>query len=758
MATHTLLQAHTAPRGGLIALAMLALACGASLAEHLPGGFYSTEPPAWQRAGIEAALRDPSSWVQACTLDQCTERKWIPHLHIQPAQWLLWLQSPQGGLQDAAARAAGLLGAQMPPEVQRALLRLQTQPGGNSDTAHSSLQALSQTGSGLIPDVQLAELACLLHPQGGDEMERLVCQALGRCGAALAPEVLQKLQGALQDAEAPLAVRCAAADVLASLGPHLPPQAREPLLRMLLDPQTDRSLRGRAAQAMGSLGAQMPPQALQLLHDVLRDRSVDSHLRCHAADALAQTGARMPPHVREALLAAYAEAPAGGADADTITDHKIFHQRVAEALGAPGQDMPPVVQMELLQRFTSTLWTPQPDYTALFALEKAGPQTDAAVLFSLFSALQGPHTGKEVRSSIGGFFQRLAEHGHLPLKMQGAVIMLAQEEAADLDARCQAALILGHLGEKATAQARQALYTLLRQDADPVLRIYGLQAMELLGPHMPPEAVPVLLTLLKRRAASTGGDLSDLVPAGGFEPSLDPLQHVVPALGSLGPQMPPEAPAALLAVLLNKEAPLTACALALAQAGDRLSPEIQQSLIARQRQIVSAPEPDYTLCSAISQTLSASGLHPVSDAQLAAALSLAHGQSIEPASQRSLLYFWLGRSPDALLAVRWLGHQDEDPPLDGAQPQEVLSLISRLWPHTALSGASPGPDAPLAALRLELARRTRQILTTHLKSGPLDEPLRKVLHSLSTQLGEDTAPDCAAALKHVQSALGQAMK
>jgi hypothetical protein len=40
-----------------------------------------------------------------------------------------------------------------------------------------------------------------------------------------------------------------------------------------------------------------------------------------------------------------------------------------------------------------------------------------------------------------------------------------------------------------------------------------------------------------------------------------------------------------------------------------------------------------------------------------------------------------------------------------------------------------------------------------LKAGVLDEPTRKVLAALSTQLAEDTAPDCATALRQVQAAL-----
>ncbi len=57
-----------------------------------------------------------------------------------------------------------------------------------------------------------------------------------------------------------------------------------------------------------------------------------------------------------------------------------------------------------------------------------------------------------------------------------------------------------------------------------------------------------------------------------------------------------------------------------------------------------------------------------------------------------------------------------------------------------------------------MARRTSQVLTTSLKTRPLDEPTRKVLRTLSTQLATDTAPDCSTALKQVQAALGEDVK
>lgn len=772
----TPLPACAALRGGFIALALLALAGGASAREYLLRGFYGKEPSAWQRAGIEAALNDPSVWVQGHMLRDCIERKWISRLRISSAQWLLWLDRPEPEVQSVAAEAAGQLGVQMPPEVQRALVRLQTLPGGDSDVALAALQALSQTGTGMIPEVQQAELACLLQPQSdyvgvslarhvlgglggsmGPDIERdgLVRQALGQTGSSMAAEVLQRLTTLMQDAQTALKVRCGAAEVLACLGPQLPEPVREGMLRLLLDPQADTGLRDSAAEAMGRLGAQMPPQALEFLLSVLRDRAAERSRRLSAAAALAQTGAQMPPPVREALLAAYAEQPAKGADKDTIRDHQIFHRQVEEAIGALGPDMPPAVQQELLARFLAHAPPLRPDYPALFALEKAGAHADAAVLHALLAALQDKGTDDQARSSIGEFFQKLAEHGRLPLEVREAVTTLVQDEAASLDARCQGALILGQLGEKATAEERHALGALLK-GAAPMLRIYALQAMELLGPHMPPEAIPVLLTILKKRSTPPAesmtpheaGDISALVPTGGFLPHLDPLDHVLPALGRLGPEMPPQAPAALLAMLSNRKGARIATALALAQMGDELPPQIQRGLVAQLQQTESEPEPDVALRTAISDVLSNCGLHPVPDALLADALSLAHAARMDPEMQRARLYLWLGRSAEALLAVRWLGHVAEDAPPGGTPPPQVLGLVSRLWPH------STGADAAHAALRLEMARRASQVLTTHLKTRPLDEATQKVLRTLAAQLAEDPAAECATALGQVQAALG----
>ncbi|MDB6004412.1 MAG: hypothetical protein JWR15_1399 [Prosthecobacter sp.] len=733
-----------------MALAVLACAHLAAAREYLPQGFYGKEPSAWQRAGIEAALKDPSIWVQGHMLRDCIERKWISQLRISTAQWLLWLGHPEAEVQSMAVEAAGQLGAEMPPEVQRVLLRLRKVGSAESPTRRDTTQTLIRPGPGMIPEVQLELVAALHEPNPDYDLFEDICQALGQTGAAMAPATLEALLALMENPQTAAGAGSFAAEALAHLGTHMPPQVRERVLRLLLDANTATSLRCAAAEAMGRLEAQMPPQAQKFLLSVLRDRAADSSLRASAAAALTQTGAQMQPEVQEALLAAYAEPPAEGASADTSTDHKVLHRQIAEALGARASAMPPAVQHRLLELFLQTARTPQPDHSALHSLQKAGPHAEASVLHALLAALQDKGIDEQVRSSIGDFFQRLAEHGHLPLEVQEVVTALVQDEAATLDARCQGALILGQLGEKATLEARHALGTLLNSGG-PMLRIHALQAMKLLGPHMPPEAIPVLLTILKKRAkpaavstpAHDARDISALVPAGGFLPPLDPLDHVLPALGRLGPLMPPQAPAALLAMVSNRKGARIAAALALAQMGDELPPEIQQGLIAQLLQTESEPEPDVALRTAISHTLSASGLHPVSDALLADVLSLTHAKWMDPDMQRSRLYLWLGRSPAHLQAVRWLGHQNENPPLGDTPPHEILSLISRLWPHAAKH----------AELRHEMARRTTQILTTHMKTYPLDDTTRKVLQSLSAQLTGDADPECTTALTHVKAAL-----
>ena len=224
-------------------------------------------------------------------------------------------------------------------------------------------------------------------------------------------------------------------------------------------------------------------------------------------------------------------------------------------------------------------------------------------------------------------------------------------------------------------------------------------------------------------------------------PDGSPVETAVPALGNLGKEMPPEAQAALLGVLQHPvgtaQTPWDA-AYALAQMGDSIPPLMQQILLAMQHQ----PELEYTIRNAICKTLGVSGIHPVSDAQLAALLAMTY-EGEPDAELRTHLYLWLGRSPVHLQAVRWLSQTSTEQPLGKTTPQEILGLVSRLWPQSA---AHP-------ALRLGLARRTTQLLTTHLKTRPLDEATQTTLRTLATQLSHDPSPDCAIALKQVQAAL-----
>ena len=214
--------------------------------------------------------------------------------------------------------------------------------------------------------------------------------------------------------------------------------------------------------------------------------------------------------------------------------------------------------------------------------------------------------------------------------------------------------------------------------------------------------------------------------------------------------MPMEAQTALLEVIQHPVGSATTswdAAYALAQMGDKLPPQTQQRLLALQY----APGVEWDTRLAIRRTLGVSGIFPVTDTQVAELLAKTH--EVPPdAERRFYLYLWLGRAPAHLQAVRWLGRAENDPPLGDTPPQEVLGLVSRFWPHSA------GADAGHAALRQAMARRTSQVVSMHLKAGRQDEPVRKVLRALATQLAEDKAPDCAAALKQVQAVLADEPK
>ncbi|MFZ2281140.1 MAG: hypothetical protein WAW39_25295, partial [Prosthecobacter sp.] len=493
--------------------------------------------------------------------------------------------------------------------------------------------------------------------------------------------------------------------------------------------------------------------------------------------------------------------------------------------------LPPDFQQALLDRFLKSAHAPQPAQPEEFGstpegdlpgaelrlLAKAGEHASPAVHHALLAEFQSTTATDATRESIAEyFFQPLAERGGLPPEVQRVLRACVQDEKAILQARRLAAETLGHLGAGLSQESKQALLLLL-QNKD--LQYSALLAMRQLGPHMPPEAGPVLVGIVERNIAADKALLSTPnpsqpavspvpaadpfgpgptpVPAAPSPPAADPLgpsaaspatvspptaaagsaspaappaenppapapdtysmadespiEIAVPALGNLGEKMPPEAQTALLGVILHqagtRQTPWDA-AYALAQMGDKLPLHMQQLLVA----LLHQPEPDFALRLAIYRTLAVSGLHPITDAQVAELLAKTYAGEPDP-ELRFYLHLWLGRTPAHLQAVRWLGHTKTDPPPQGeTPPQEILPLISRLWPHSA------GADATHTALRHAMARRTHQILTTHLKSHPLDEPLRKALHPLATQLATDPAPDCATALRAVQTALATGEK
>ncbi len=681
----------TLPRA-LIALAMLALAHLAPATEPGPRVPYEKEPAAWQRAGIEAALNDPTLWVQIRTVEYCADKKWISHFNVTTPQWLMWLGHSDWNVQDVAARAAAQLGAQMPPEVQRALVRLQNERSTEFPAALHAAQALCQLGGAMIPEVQQAELACLQKADIHNELQDCAGEALGQMGAAMPPSTLQALLALMQGASS---AQFHAADALARLGAHMPPQVQEVMLGVLLDPHADITLRSTAVEAMGRLGPQMPPRAQEFLLAVMRDPHADKGLRYVAPAALAKLGSRITPEMLQAVSSAYDGQIPAEADRDARIYHSMFQDVVAEALEKLGPDMPVAVQRQLLARFLKRTQAsrrngspPQNeeriDAPALRALGETGPRVDPAVLHAILAELRGKKFSSSRQVNIEGFYQALAKHGLLPQPEQRAVLARLQDESADSEVRGQAALTLGQLGEQATPEAKQALLSLLH------------------------------------------------------DKNLDLRFRAVEAMGGLGPQMPKEAHEALLAVLKSEHDNDSVCfavAYALAQCGDKLPHQVQQSLLY-----------DFShhsmVRTALYLTLGVSGLHPVTDEQLAKLLDLTHGQ-VPDDRLRACLYLWLGRSPAQLQAVRWLGMTKDDPPLGDTPPHEILSLISRLWPHSTAH----------AKLRHAMALRSSQIVTMHVKTYPLDEATQRVLRSLSAQLAEDPAADCATALAHVKAAL-----
>lgn len=825
-------------RGGFIALAiLLCMPPVAPASPPMPRVPPEAKPAAWQRAGIEAALKDPDLSVQYHALDCCRRKQWVAQLHLPTSQWLQWLAHSDQEVRALAAQAAGQLGAQMPAEVQLTLARLRKTQGMDSRAQQAATHALLRLGTGMIPEVQL-ELVAALHETAVDydlmlPVAQAFAQALGELGSSMAPATLQALLSLMQSPPAAGGANGHAADALARLGLHMPPKVRELMLSTLLDPRADSLLRSTAAEAMGRLGPQMPAQARQFLLSVLRDPHSDSNLRNTAPAALAQLGPQMPPEVQQALLAVYDEPPPPNADEDTTNSHFVFHQHVVESLKLAGPGMPPALQQGLLERFLKSARPPQaqpqphPYFSAMMErsrlgaelsiLEHAGAHASPDFLHTVLGEFLGPTLSNAARESLAWHvLQPLARRGGLPQEVQQTLLTCLQDEKARLETRRQAAHTLGCLGAGASPEARQALLAILQDPKQkPTLRYHALLGMQALGAHMPPEAVPVLVGILQRNTNPpaaprtepaappfTGPDPFGEItppspgtppaasitppatpappPSTGFDPfapnSVPPsastapapappapaaspdaddvntadefsIEVAVPTLGNLGPKMPAEAQTALLGVIQHGAGPYQTrwdAAYALARMGDKLPPQTQQRLLA----LLNTPGPDmdYALRLAIRQTLGVSGIYPITDAQVAELIAKTY--EAEPdAGQRFYLHLWLGRNPAHLQAVRWLGHTDTDPPLGDTPPQEVLALISRFWPHSA------GADAPHTALRQAMARRTRQILTTHLKSHPLDEPLRKALLPLATQLAEDPAADCATALRDVQSAL-----
>ena len=738
----THVQTCSTLRRGFIMLALLAWVDLAPATEPGPRMPYEKEPAAWQRAGIEAALNDPALWVQIRTVEYCTDKKWVAHFQISTAQWLRWLGHADWNVQDMAARAAAQLGVQMPPEVQRALVRLQNERSTEPPAALHAGQALCQLGAAMIPEVQQAELACLQMADIDFELQDCAREALGQMGAAMPPGTLQALLALMKGAGS---ARFHAAEALARLGGSMPPQVREMMLGVLLDPRADMTLRCTAVDAMGRLGPQMPEQAREFLLSVMRDSHADKSLRSVAPAALARLGSRITPEMLEAVSSAYDGQIPAEADRDARIYHSMFQDVVAEALEKLGPDMPVAVQQRLLARFLKRTQGAQPDghelqkeeridAPALRALAETGLHVDPAVLHAVLDKLRDQKFSISRGVIIEEFYQALANHDLLPLAEQKAVLARVQDESADPELRGQAVLTLGQLGEKATPEARQALLSLLHhQNLD--LRFRAVEAMGALGEHMPEEAIHELVTLIHDALASREAPRTAGSPA---FPYLQAIELAVPALGRLGGKMPPEAHEALLAVLKSEHDNDSVCfavASALVRCGDKLPPQVQQSLLYDFNH-------DFMVRTAIHMTLGVLGLHPVTDAQCAKLLALTYGK-VPDDRLRAWLYLWLGRSPAQLQAVRWLGMTKDDPPLGQTPPHEILSLISRLWPHSAAH----------ASLRHAMARRSSQIVVTQVKTYPLDEATQRVLRSLCVQLAEDSDADCATALAQAKAAL-----
>lgn len=709
------------------------------------------EPKAWQRAGIEAALRDPATGVQMYALQYCFDKKWVPLFPISTARWLRWLSDDR--CDWLAARAVAQLGAQMPPEVQRTLARLQSERAGEDPVALEAARALEQTGAAMVPEVQQAELACLRMGENYEQYQVCARKALGGMGAAMPPATVQALLGLMQDAQILNATKYHAAEALALLGAHMPPQVREAMLGVLLDAHADMRLRYTAAEAMGRLGPQMPPQAQQFLISLLSDPT-DKYLRHMAPEVLVTLGPRMPPELLQPLVTAFDQACSQKADRD---DASGFSSQVIKAFVRLGPDMPLAVQQHFLTVFLDTAQAAHTDLPedrrvpfsgitgggAMRVLRAAGRRVTPDALHALLGEFENKAADHNSLGNISVFFQELAETGHLPADIRRALLSVLQDESAQTKARNESALILAWLGREASAEMKQTLLAHLRS-SDTERCISALRAMGILGLKMPPEAVPELIAFIHEAMAESAHDPlaePEHRPPNGRPPLLYifGIEYAVSALGSLGAQMPPEAQATMLAVLQsthrgdNTQFP---AALALAEFGEKLPPQVQLSLL-------DGPAGNLRAWEASHLALGVSGLHPVSDALLADMLADTYVGEPDD-KQRAYFYLWLGRDASHLQALRWLGRTRTDPELGETPPHEILGLISRLWPHSAKH----------AALRQSMARRSSGIIATQVKTHPPDEVTLKVLRALAGQLSEDPHTDCAAALQQVQAALG----
>lgn len=469
---------------GLLAAAVLAcMQLAAQASEPMPRLPTEEEPAAWQRAGIEAALKDPAPMVQLHALDYCRRKKWVAQLHLPTAQWLKWLAHPNWEMQSLAAGAAVQLGAQTPPEVQREILRMLEDESVDFSAQNRCREALYSLAGSMLPEAQMEMALFIQHPDPNFGLTMKAYEALGALGSAMTPATQETLLSFIQNPQADDVGKMFARDALENVGVGTQPQIRKKMLHLLLEADTPPMLRSFAARALARLGTKMPPQALEFLLSVLRDPADKDDLRSSAATALARLGPRMPPEVQQALLAAYDETPPKNATEDTRKSHLLFHQSMANALERAGPEMPEAFQQRLVADFLKnehatrnetpvdpfgTSEHEEKQFVDLPALAGVRPQPDSAVTRALLAEFQDPEaSGDTLKTIAEHFFQRLADRGALPPEVQQALLTCLQDEKAEEDVRCLAAETLGHLGASATPAVKQALLALLQARSGP---------------------------------------------------------------------------------------------------------------------------------------------------------------------------------------------------------------------------------------------------------------------------------------------------